>query len=156
RMPARQEPRHSHDEDRADHEPRDAGTSRAARTEAGRGQREAPEPVEDAVGGIGARGLAVPRLEPAARRRRRAGTTRWSHPRPPPSGWALVGPAGRGANGRPGVIPQRLRTSARRPVVTSPAPCPRAWASAAPTTIARAKAAPASRRARAAGSHASW
>ena len=58
-------------------------------------------------------------------------------------------------NGRPGEMPQRLRTSARSAGVTVACPWPRAYASTAWTTIARANAGIASSRARAAGSQAS-
>ena len=56
--------------------------------------------------------------------------------------------------GRPGEMPQRLRTSARSAGVTVAWPWPRAYASTACTTIARAKAGIASRRVRAAASQA--
>ena len=84
----------------------------APRAETAPGEGEAAEPVDDPVGDVGPGGLTVARV-PGGHRR--------PHPSP-----ATGGRPEAGVKGRPGEMPQRLRTSARSAGVTVAWPWPRA------------------------------
>src|SRR6267143_935100 len=140
--PARpdQEVRDDHDEDEAEHDPRQPrGRHRAAHADALHREVRAADPVDDAVGEVGARGVAV---AVAGIERRVLG----DHALDPTPDYAW-------GRKRPPHLP---RTSASSAGVITLSPRERAYASTAFTTMPRANDGMAFRRSRAAGSHVSW